>query len=143
MTWVLIPIVALAIPIVLVPVVLGICHARNERELEHAERMKALELGRALPGDESGWTPARACVVIGAGVPIGIFLIAWLASERLGCQDQIWTAAEVVGLSSVVSGALLASRQLDRREGVEDTLGVTFGKPVVDPDAFDVVGRRG
>ena len=57
MTWVLIPIVALAIPIVLVPVVLGICHARNERELEHSERMKALELGRALPGDESRWTP--------------------------------------------------------------------------------------
>ncbi len=36
MTWVLIPVVALAIPIVLVPVVLGICHARIKRELEHA-----------------------------------------------------------------------------------------------------------
>ena len=58
----IIPIVAMAIPIVLVPVVLGIRHARLERELEHAERMKALELGRTLPEDEPWWTPPRISV---------------------------------------------------------------------------------
>ena len=52
MSVAIIPIVGMSIPIILVPVILGLRHARLERELEHAERMKALELGRTLPKDE-------------------------------------------------------------------------------------------
>jgi len=37
---------------------LGIRHDKYKRELEHKERMRALELGRSLPGDAPGLTPA-------------------------------------------------------------------------------------
>ncbi len=43
---------ALAIPIIVVPAELAFKHAAKLRDLEHAERMRALELGRFNPGDE-------------------------------------------------------------------------------------------
>ena len=40
----------------------GIRLERTKRELEHKERMRALELGRSLPGDGSWLSPlARVC----------------------------------------------------------------------------------
>ena len=86
---IIIPIVGMAIPIVIVPVALGIKYARRERELEHAERMKALELGRTLPQDEPLWSPGRLCLAIGVGVPIGVFGFAWLASGGEGIKRSV------------------------------------------------------
>src|SRR5215208_4964050 len=99
---VIIPIVGMAIPIILVPVILGLRHARLLRELEHAERMKALELGRTLPQDETWWAPSRICVAIGLGVPVGVFWCAYLATDRYHYQTPVWLSAGIVGLAGVV-----------------------------------------
>ena len=40
-------------------IILGIRHDRRKREMEHIERMKALELGRTLPQDEPWLSPAK------------------------------------------------------------------------------------
>jgi hypothetical protein len=138
----LIPIIGMAIPIVIVPTSLHYRHARHLRGLEHAERMKALAMGRSLPQDEPWWSPARMCLAIAAGVPAGVFFCAWMASESLDFHEEIWLSAGIVGLSGVVSGSILAHRHLAAREWVRDE--APWGsKPGVEADAFDVVSRRG
>jgi hypothetical protein len=149
MSTLIIPIVGMAIPIILVPVILGLKHARLERELEHAERMKALELGRTLPKDVSLSAPSPIGMAFGVGVPVGVFFCAWMASTHENASPvAIWASAGVVGLAGVVCGAILAYRQLDTSSAgprVENGLAGT-GKPEIDADhydAFDVVGSRG
>jgi hypothetical protein len=139
----LIPIAGMAIPLILVPTILVLRHARMERELEHAERIKALELGRTLPQDEPWWTPARLCVAIGAGVPIGVFGLAFLASQTVVDAQPVWVAAGIVGVAGVVCGTFLAGRYLTH--GCPSRLVVNLGqaKPELEADAFDVVGSRG
>jgi hypothetical protein len=137
--WIAIPIIAMVLPVILVPIILGIKYARHERELEHAERMRALELGRTLPRDESWWSPGRICVVIGAGIPAGAFLSALAAGESLNDPEPAWIAAGIVSVAAVVSGSLLAHRHLPRR----DEGRMVVAKPEFDADAFDHVGTRG
>src|SRR6266481_3073495 len=104
MNTAVIPIMGMAIPIILVPTIMGLRHARLERELEHRERMKALELGRTLPRDESWWSPSR----------IGVFLCAAMASSQSeNSAFLIWMSAGAVGLAGVFSGATLAYRHFD------------------------------
>lgn len=138
-----IPIVGMVIPIILVPAILGLRHARLERELEHAERIKALELGRTMPQDEPWWTPARVCVAIGAGVPVGVFVCALLASRSIHHQEPIWAAAGVVGVVGVLCGTSLAGRYFDQYARARSMLDEGSAKPVIEPEAFDVVGSRG
>lgn len=142
MNTMLIPLVGMLIPIVIVPVALGVRYARHERGLEHAERMKALDLGRTLPRDEPWWSPARISVAIGAGVPVGVFVCAWLATVSSGFHDGVWISATGVGMTAVISGSVLAAKHFAHRAQAENGLYAT--KPVFDDaDAYDVVGRRG
>lgn len=139
-----IPIVALLIPIIVIPVVLGLKFARFQRELEHAERMKALEMGCTLPRDETYWHPARIAVTIGAGVPIGVFTCALISTESSGFRQDVWMSSMVVGLTSVICGTVLAARHFNHRAENERIATLrTVSKPVFEEDAFDVVGSRG
>src|SRR4051794_14558826 len=102
---ILIPICALSLPLVLVPVILGTRHARLGRELEHAERMKAMELGRTLPRDEGWWSLPRISVAIALGVPAAVFFCAWQASATMQDPEAPWVAAGIVGLGAVLCGS--------------------------------------
>ena len=136
----IIPIVAFLIPIIIVPTALGIKHARFLREVEHAERMRAMELGLNQAENES-WTPAGLAASIGAGVPIAVMFIAFIAAPRTGSSDALWMAATLIGVAGVISGTTLAGMQLSKRNQASAAL--TVEKPAYDPDQFDVVGRRG
>jgi hypothetical protein len=142
MNWnaILIPIVGMLIPIILVPVALGIRHARHLREFEHAERMKALDVGRTLPQDEHWDTPSKIAAFIGAGVPIGVFGFAWLTSMMTGFHQDIWMSAMSVGMVAVICGTILAAKHFARQAGAEN---LSAAKPTYDADAFDVVSSRG
>jgi hypothetical protein len=133
----IIPIAALAIPIIVVPTSLAFKHAAKLRDLEHAERMRALELGRFNPGDESWSVPAKLAAAIGAGVPIVAMLAALLASTEAGFHPEIWMFSGMVGIAGVCGGTTLATRS---RPAAPAT---PVEKPVYEPDAFDVVGTRG
>jgi hypothetical protein len=113
-----------------------------KRQLEHAERMKGLELGLILPRDEPWWSPPKIAIALGAVVPLGVFLFAWRASESLGYQAGIWISAMIVGTTGIGCGMGLAVRYLTHREQILNA-GNPYSKPVVDEDAFDVVGTRG
>jgi hypothetical protein len=135
----IIPIVGMSIPIVIVPVALAMKHAKRVRELEHTERIRALELGRTLPQDESWWNPGRMGLALGLGVPLGVFACAAAATVADGYHAGVWLAAAVVGSAGVVWGSDLAA---GKSAGVMNT--PAYGaKPIVADDAFDVVGARG
>jgi hypothetical protein len=136
----LIPLAGLAVPIVIVPTVMAMKQARIERELEHRERMRALELGMTLRQDESWWSAARIGLAIAGGVPLGVFLCAWLASNPDRPDSSPWVAAGIVGFASVVSGSLFLNRHLSRSNAI-DMHDNRFAKPQVDADAFEVAGR--
>jgi hypothetical protein len=134
----LIPVFALMIPIVIVPTALAFKKAERARQLEHTERMRALELGRILPKDEGWWSPARISVAIGAGVPIAAMAAAMNATESSGFQERIWLMSGMVSITGVISGSCLAFRHF-----FGPSQDAAVEKPQYDPDAFDVVGRRG
>jgi hypothetical protein len=136
----IIPIVALLIPMIIVPTALGIKHARFLREVEHAERMRAMELGRPLAEDQS-WTPAATASSIGAGVPIAVMFIAFIAAPRQESSEALWMAAAMIGVAGVICGTILAGMQLSRRN--QASAASTVEKPAYDPDQFDVVSSRG
>lgn len=138
----LIPIAALMIPMVVAPTALVTKYLRTRRELQHRERMKALEVG--LPAfAASHWPAAFAAVGIGVGVPVGSFLVAWLATLTSNTGAEAFGFAMIVSIVALVQGSRLAAR-LAPPTDVPDHPHRANGKPpVYDPDAFDVVSRRG
>lgn len=122
---------------VMAPLILVLVYNHWERGWEHAERMKALELGRPIGAGR----PARpwwACVLVGAGVPL--FLCFLATSIRSG--NQIWEITAAVSLLATVPSTLVAFRVLGNSDRPAVS-GHVNGKPALDPDAFDTVGRRG
>jgi hypothetical protein len=142
MESIVIPIMGMSIPIIIVPTVMAFKHARYLREVEHAERMKAMELGRTLPGDEP-LSPASIATAIGAGVPLSSLVLAWLADLTSGGRsgEAVWVAAGAVALGGLICGTILAYRHFATRP--QPATYQEAPKPEYDPDAYDVVGRRG
>jgi hypothetical protein len=133
-----IPIAAMAIPLVVVPTAIISKHLQRKREWEHLERIKALELGQPIPGSES-WH-AMSCASIGAGVPLGSMFLAWVATVSGSGGEEVWACATAIGITGVICGTILAKSRLgSRRPASTDA----HAKPEFDPDAYDVVGRRG
>jgi hypothetical protein len=123
-----------------IAIILGIRHDRRKRELEHIERIKALELGRTLPQDEPWLTPAKLAALIGGVVPLGVFVSVGTATSSSGFHDGMWIAATLVGTAAVISGATVAC-QSGRSRKTSDPVAVD--KPYVEEDAYDVVSSRG
>src|SRR5262245_42733288 len=97
--------------IALVSIIGGFLHVRRERLLTHAERMKALELGREVPDsaavarikaafgasaqadeDAGTWSPARKCFGVALWVPIGVALLSTQAHHG-GTAYAMWAAS--------------------------------------------------
>jgi len=123
-------------------IILGIRHDRYKRELEHKERMLALELGRPLPGDISWFSTQRIGFLMGAIVPVCLFGYAGALTQSHGYHPQIWEFCSIVGTLSVLSGAVLVvigGAKESRSPGV----GPRSEKMPVEDDAYDVVSARG
>jgi hypothetical protein len=133
--------------LVIVGVATGVKQAHRRKELEHAERMKSLEMGLVPQPSGLDWPAASVCIAIGAGVPIGSFVVAWLAALTAHVPGVIWLAPVFVSFSAIDSARKLAYRVIDpkvgSRQGGPDRSASPAGKPEFDPDAFDVVGSRG
>jgi len=137
--------IALGFTLSILPILLSFRHSRRKLELNHAVRMKALELGRPVPGDEERehepWTmAARLTMAIGFMVPLGSLGCALIASLALGFHQVIWIMAGMVGLGGVLCGCALAGQTFGSNERSPEG---TNHKPYVEEDAYDVVGARG
>ncbi|RUL82339.1 hypothetical protein [Tautonia sociabilis] len=123
----------------LVPIVLGIRAQRHKQEMEHAERIRAIECGRPIPGEAGWWTPGRTAGTIGVGVPAAVFGIAFVASSAdSSAAPFIWPSAGAVGVAAVICGTVLAARTPAPRPTPPDPR----AKPDVDPDAYDAAEHQ-
>jgi hypothetical protein len=135
----LIPLAGIALPMVLVPTIIILKQLGRRRELAHEERMRAMELGLAGPTADS-W-PALVCIALGAAMPVGLAAICWLATLS-GAGDEVWMIALFVGGGGVLGGTTLAHRRFGKAKPPAEA--ETGAKAAAfDPDAYDVVGRRG
>jgi hypothetical protein len=149
----LLAMMALAIFLLLiVPVLMLIRNGQRRHEWEHAERMRALEVGLSVPPRDAPWAKASICVAIGFGVPVVAFVCTALAFNSFKAESELWIAPAVVSVLSVISGGVLsgvlfhAKPGSGRQSSADGSRGRIAGpgmKPADDPDAFDVVGRRG
>lgn len=123
----------------------GTWQERKKAELAHFERRRRLEMGLIDPARDHTASKALVCVAMGAGVPLAAFattLIAYL--NRSSVPDEIWIAPGIVSVVCVIVTGILAGRIFGKPSdrGSQASPSV-LAKYESDPDAFDVVGRRG
>jgi hypothetical protein len=138
-------IIILGFTVSILPIVLAFRHSRRKLELDHAERMQAIELGRPVPRqnecEDEPWTmAARLAMALGVVVPLGSLGCAFFASLAVGFHQAIWGMAGMVGLGGVLCGGILAGQTFGASKSSPDR---TDLKPYVEEDAYDVVGARG
>ena len=148
----IIPLSGIMMPLVLVPTIILLVHRQKKREWHHQERLRALEMG--LPASGPDRMPGGGTVIaIGAGVPIASVLTAWMTTISVsdshpdymlivavawGCAFMISSGALITSL--VLGVLLMRSRKLAATEPVDQFAAI---KPAYEPDAYDVVSRRG
>jgi hypothetical protein len=148
----IIPIVAILMPLFLVPTVLVLKHRHKRREWEHRERMRAMDGPQPL-GRLAGWVGSGGVAAIGAGVPVASVLgalvttLLWEPStmDDVPIPAVAWGCAVVISAGGLITSLILAFLQsrtllkLDSNAAAD----LEHAKPAFDPDTFDVVGSRG
>src|SRR3954454_10016302 len=97
----ILPLAAIMLPVVLVPIVMGMKQTERKLQREHAERMRAMELGLPPGATKSdAWAAALTATAIGAVTPMGLFVFALAAS---GPDFEVpWVVAGIVGTTCAV-----------------------------------------
>jgi hypothetical protein len=146
----IIPIVAILMPLALVPTILVMKHRYKRREWEHRERIKSMELQMPVPRGLAGGS-SRGVAAIGAGVPIASVIAAFLTgvvAEPNPTEDVpilpvvAWGCAALISVGAMATSLILAFMHARAAEKAESFAQPDYGKPVFDPDALDVVGSR-
>jgi hypothetical protein len=148
MSVLMIPLTAILMPLFLVPTILFMKHRHQRREWEHLERMKEME-ERLPTSPVQALGRARGIAAVGAGVPMVSVLTAWLTTityTPTTPDDSVpgiaWAAAAVISICAMFTGLLLGRMHVRAVRDLELDLREN-AKPAYDPDAFDVVSRRG
>jgi hypothetical protein len=146
--------IAAVTAICLVAIFGGFMQVRRERLLTHAERMKALELGRSMPddaatariraafgkltGSDEESTPSRKCFSTAVWVAFwGFMAAASGAAASTGVALGIAASVGAIGVTAIICGTVLAAQESATRP-------TSFApKPTIEEDAFDVVSSRG
>ena len=139
----------------LVAIVGGFVQVRRQRMLAHAERMKALDLGRSMPDDvatariraafgrltgssDEEASPSRKCFSTAIWVAFwGVMAAASGSGVSPGVSLAIAASVGAIGVTSVICGTVLAARSS------EATAHQHAAKAPIEDDAFDVVSSRG
>jgi hypothetical protein len=146
----MIPIVAILMPLVLVPTILVLKHRHKKREWEHRERMRAMETPFPIP-HALGLGTSRGVAAIGAGVPVASVLAAFLTSiswepttyDDVSVPAVAWACAVLISAGALVTSLVLASMHAKAAEKAASAARMDLAKPAFDPDTLDVVGSRG
>jgi hypothetical protein len=148
MEEIIIPVVAILMPLFLVPTIIVLKHRHGRREWEHLERMKAMEIGMAPPAG-TGPSDSKALLPIGAGVPIASVAAAFLTCAEGPPEVQgvplaavAWGCAVVISAGAMITSLIMAFLLGRSRVRADSSQVIGHAKPAYDPDAFDVVGSR-
>jgi hypothetical protein len=145
-----IPLVAILMPLVLVPTVLILKFRQKRREWKHQERLRALDLG--LPGgDFSTRLSGGSVVAIGAGVPIAAVLTSLIAMSSIPVSHPdympiiaiTWGCSVVISIAALITSLVLGVMVMRSSKTAESVDTLAGFKPSFEPDAYDVVSRRG
>ncbi len=120
----------------------GLRQEKLKRELEHKERMKALEMGRSLPGDIPWLSPLRVGFLTATVVPIAAFGLALLSSQGAGFHGDVWQSAGIVSVFAIVCGSVVACVASAKQSSNETHAAEMVEKMPVEEDAYDVVSSR-
>ncbi|SIO59026.1 hypothetical protein SAMN05444166_5899 [Singulisphaera sp. GP187] len=123
----------------------GLLFAWHRGKQSAVERMKAMDLGWNLAADSPASSPRRSVVGFVMLMPASLIGVAGLASSNQpNFSFPIWSAASLLGVTSLICGTILLLNQPASLSPLEPSRrrGVT-SKPTVDPDEFDVVSQRG
>jgi hypothetical protein len=110
--------------IILVPRLLQAHH--RVMEMQHAERMRALEKGHPLPPlDERSRVAGRTAILVPMVVMIAAgtvtcFLVAYKSENLFAVVMAVWTVAGVVSLAAITGGVALIGRLAQLHSGVEE-----------------------
>jgi hypothetical protein len=144
----IIPVVAILMPLFLVPTIITLKHRHQRREWEHRERMKAMELGLPVPRGQDTWG-GKSVLSVGAGVPIASAFAAFLTCtdgppevDRIPLAAIAWGSAALISGGAMITSLILALLLARSRTSADPALADHHAKPVFDPDSFDVVGAR-
>jgi hypothetical protein len=147
----LIPIVAILMPLVLAPTVIFLKQRHSRREWEHLERMKAMDFHVPVQSPRRAGTTVDV-TAIGAGVPFVSVLAALMTTltwEPPADGDPsvvpgiAWGCAVLISAGAMFTSLVLTFMHGRATQRAEASAGMNNAKPVYDPDAFDVVSSRG
>jgi hypothetical protein len=154
---ILIPLTAITLPAFLVPTLMVLKQRHQKRHWQHLERMKAIANGVPVP--PSGSPPGSGAVIaIGAGVPalaiFGAFLstmhIEHYMPHALERMAIAWAFALIISMGGMTTSLILFVLQHRAHARATAEAAASYvqahydsTKPAYDPDAFDVVARRG
>ena len=71
----------------------------------HVERIEAMQLGITSRQSPIGWPGAAICIAIGAGVPVGSMLVAWLAMLTNDLPTEIFGIPLLISCSAIWAGS--------------------------------------
>jgi hypothetical protein len=145
----IIPLAGIVLPLVLVPMIMTMKFRMKKREWEHLERMRALQMGVA-PAQAGHRIGPGVLISIGTGVPVASVLAAGITSlnvpsdlsDPLAVIAIAWGCAWLISTGAMVTAAVLGIVQARARKDAS-TLDEAAAKPAYEPDAYDVVSRRG
>ena len=145
-----IPMVAILMPLVLVPTIVSMKHRHQRRKWEHLERLKSMEVQMPIPMRQAIGR-AGGISAIGAGVPAVSVLGALLTTllwEPIESGDSVavpfiaWGCALLISVGAMLTSLKLASMQHAAWRDFESAQRTDDFKPAFDPDAFDVASSR-
>ena len=145
----IIPLFGIFLPMFLVPTIILLTHRQKKREWRHQERLRALEMGLPVPHADSG-LGGGSVVAIGAGVPVVSVIGALIASSSVPHSTTdympilavIWGCAVLISTGALVTSLVLGFMVMRSRKPAESDQFAAI-KPAYEPDAYDVVSRRG
>jgi hypothetical protein len=146
----IIPLVGIMMPVVLVTTILVLVHRQKKREWEHHERLRAIDAG--LPSSTTDHAVGGGHVVaIGAVVPVASVLAAWMTTISVSSSHDdymsivavAWGCALVISFIALITSLVLGVMVLRSKKAVDLVDQYASAKPAYEPDAYDVVSRRG
>jgi hypothetical protein len=146
----IIPVVAILMPLVLVPTIITLKHRHKRREWKYQERLRAMDLG-LQPVDSGPRLSGGSVVAIGAGVPIASVIGAIFTTlsvpyhnpDYLPIIAVAWGCAVIISTAALLTSLVLGVLVMRASKAAQSADALASLKPSFEPDAYDVVSRRG
>jgi hypothetical protein len=145
----IIPVIGILMPTVLVPTIITLKQRQQKRQWRHQERLRAIEMGLPVPPVDPG-IGGGSVVAIGAGVPLAAMFAALVLSANIPHSSDeyvpilgvVWGCTVVISTAALITSLVLGVIVSRSRKPLESDQFAAF-KPAYEPDAYDVVSRRG